>query len=84
MSTARGPRWATVGQQRHAVLAWERSGAWSYARSACGWLLTPSVYDRAPDAPVCPTCRALHPDLTAARLVRGLGRAVVDQPEGKR
>ena len=67
MSAASGAQWATVAQQRHVVLAWERSESWTYARSACGWLLTPSVYDRAPDAHVCPVCAVLHPELTAAR-----------------
>lgn len=59
------PQWATVAQRRHVVLAWERSEAWSYARSACGWLLTLSVYDRAPDAPPGPVCTVLYPDFTA-------------------
>lgn len=84
MSAAGGPQWATVGQRRHAVLGWERSGSWIYARSACGYLLTPSVYDRAPDAPICPVCRVLYPDLTAARPVPDSGRAAVDQPETRR
>jgi hypothetical protein len=76
--------WATVAQQRHAVLAWEWSESWSYARSACGCLLTPSVYDRAPDAPLCPVCAVLHPDLTTARPVLPTGQATVDQQDGKR
>jgi hypothetical protein len=83
VSDAGSPQWATVAQRRHAVLAWDRSESWSYARSACGWLLTPSVYDHAPDAPVCPICLALHPDLTAARPVPDPGRAALDQRNGK-
>jgi hypothetical protein len=84
VSAAGGPQWATVAQRRHAVLAWERSESWSYARSACGSLLTPSVYDHAPDAPVCPVCLTLHPDLTAARPDPDSGRAAVTQQNERR
>ncbi|MPZ66234.1 MAG: hypothetical protein GEU83_12195 [Pseudonocardiaceae bacterium] len=81
------PAWCTVGEQAHVVLTWYSHEGRQLARTACGWLITPSPLDsRLPDAYVCITCTSLHPDLTAPRRDPDLRRGAVlplgpQQPE---
>lgn len=62
MPGRRGVEWRTIGQQQHVVLSWSRFEGRAYGSTACGWLVSPSAHDTAPDAPVCAVCEALHPD----------------------
>ncbi|GAB2736391.1 hypothetical protein [Amycolatopsis magusensis] len=56
------PEWVTIAQRRHRIVSWHHTALWTYARSACGQLLTASLSDRASDAPVCVPCAALGPE----------------------
>lgn len=54
--------WVTIAQHQHYILSWTWGEGTRYGRTACGLLVAFSSYDRAPDAPVCIPCRALHPE----------------------